>query len=70
MEINHYFPFLVKEEAGTSEGMVLDSDVPAVGDEVDIPGDGTADVPQPRNCAELFNMPTKTGNLLPILCEW
>ena len=55
----------MKAEQETTEGMMLDPDVPVVGDEVDIPSEQTeTDVVQPLSCAELLRMPVKSGLFL------
>ena len=52
----------MKVEQECTEGMLLDPDVPVVGDEVDIPSEQTeSDVVQPLSCAELLRMPVKSG---------
>ncbi len=54
----------MKSDPGKEEVMLVDSDIPAVGDEVDIQQDTGADVPQPTNCAQLVNLPDKSGMYL------
>ncbi len=59
------FLISVKSDPGKEELMLVDSDIPGVGDEVDIQQDTGADVPQPTNCAQLVNLPDKSGMYLP-----
>ena len=55
----------MKAEQESTEGIVLDPDVPVVGDEVDIPSEqAESDVVQPLSCAELLRMPVKSGLFL------
>ena len=60
----------MKVEQECTEGMVLDPDVPVVGDEVDIPSEQTeSDVVQPLSFSELLRMPVKSG-LLVVSPQW
>ncbi len=51
----------MKSDPGKEEVMLVDSDIPAVGDEIDIQEETRTDVPRPTSCAQLVNMPDKSG---------
>lgn len=57
----------MKVEQKDTESMVLDSDVPVVGDEIDIASEQKdTETLQPTTCAELFDSSMKSGMLAPL----